>query len=110
MRRKQEEEERKKQRLSSRRQNGRGRKEPEGKRKSPKAKAEGKHSWNSCGKRSEEGRKETNRKLSTGTGKERTGDQAGENGENRRSESRNGALRKPLRGRDRKKGKRRTEG
>ena len=95
---------------SSRKRRRRGRKEPEGKRKNPKAKAKGKHSWNSCGKRSEEGRKETNRKLSTGTGKERTGDQAGENGENRRSESRNGALRKPLRGGDRKKGKGRTEG
>ena len=43
-----------------------------------------------------EGRKGTNRKLSTGTGKERTGNQAGENGENRRSESGSGALRKPL--------------
>ena len=46
--------------------------------------------------RSREGRKETNRKLSTGTGQECTGNQAGENGENRRSESRHGALRKPL--------------
>ena len=46
--------------------------------------------------RSREGRKETNRKLSTGTGKESMRDQAGENGENRRSESGSGALRKPL--------------
>ena len=46
--------------------------------------------------RSEEGRKETNRELSTGTGTECTGNQAGENGENRGSESRIGALRKPL--------------
>ena len=46
--------------------------------------------------RSREERKETNRKQSTGTGKERTGDQAGENGENRRSESRSGAAKKPL--------------
>ena len=37
--------------------------------------------------RSEEGRKETNRKLSTGTGKEGTSDRAGRNGENRGSES-----------------------
>ena len=60
--------------------------------------------------RSRAGRKETNRKLSTGTGKERMGDQAGENGENRRNESESGALRKPLRGGDRKKGKGRTGG
>ena len=40
--------------------------------------------------RSREGRKETNRKLSTGTGKESMRDQAGENGENRRSESGDG--------------------
>ena len=46
--------------------------------------------------RSREGRKETIRKLSMGTGKECTGNQAGENGENRRSESKSGALRKPL--------------
>ena len=46
--------------------------------------------------RSEEGRKETNRELSTGTGKESMRNQAGENGEDRRSESESGALRKPL--------------
>ena len=40
--------------------------------------------------RSEEGRKETNRELSTGTGKESMRDQAGENGENVRSESGDG--------------------
>ena len=43
-----------------------------------------------------EGRKETNRKLSTGTGMEGMRNQAGENGEDRRSESKGGALRKPL--------------
>ena len=37
--------------------------------------------------RSEEGRKETNRKPSTGTGKESMRDQAGQNGDNVRSES-----------------------
>ena len=46
--------------------------------------------------RSEEGRKETNRKPSTRTGKEGMGNQAGKNGENRESESGSGALRKPL--------------
>ena len=45
--------------------------------------------------RSREGRKETNRKPSTRTGKESMGNQAGKNGENRRSESGSGALRKP---------------
>ena len=88
--------ERKKQRLSSRKRNRSGRKKAEGKRKMPKAKAEGKHLRNSCGKRIREGRKETNRKLSTGTGKESMRNQAGENGEDRRSESESGALRKPL--------------
>ena len=46
--------------------------------------------------RNREGRKETNRKLSTKIGKEWTGNRKGKNEENRRSESRNGALRKPL--------------
>ena len=46
--------------------------------------------------RSREERKETNRKLSTGTGKESMRDQAGENGENRRNESESGAPKKPL--------------
>ena len=46
--------------------------------------------------RSEEGRKETNRKPSTRTWKEGMRNQAGENGEDRRSESESGALRKPL--------------
>ena len=45
--------------------------------------------------RSREGRKETNRKPSTGTGEEGMRDQAGENGENRGSESGTGALGKP---------------
>ena len=67
--------------LSSRKRNGSGRKKAEGKRKVPKAKAQGKHLRNSCGKRIREGRKETNRKPSTKTWKEGTRDQAGEKGE-----------------------------
>ena len=59
--------------------------------------------------RSREGRKETNRKLSTGTGKEGVRDQAGENGENRGSESGRGALRKPLWGGDRKRRERKEQ-
>ena len=37
--------------------------------------------------RSEEGRKETNRKLSTGTGKESMRNQAGENGESQEAKA-----------------------
>ena len=61
-----------------------------------KAKAGSKHLRNSCGSESGKGEKKHTGKLSTGTGKESTGNQAGKNGENRRSESENGALRKPL--------------
>ena len=60
------------------------------------AKAETKHLWNSCGSEAGKGERKHTAKLSTGTGKECTGNQAGENGENRRSESESGALRKPL--------------
>ena len=56
----------------------------------------GKHLRNSCGSESGKGERKHTGSLSTGTGKERTGNQAGENGEDRRSESERGALRKPL--------------
>ena len=46
--------------------------------------------------RSREGRKETNRKPSTRTGKECMRNQAGKNGEGQGSESGEGAPRKPL--------------
>ena len=82
--------------LSSRKQNGSGRKNAEGKRKIRKAKAGSKHLRNSCGSESGKGERKHTAKLSTGTGKECTGNQAGENGEDRRSESESGALRKPL--------------
>ena len=81
---------------SSRKQNRRGRKKPEGKRKRPEEKSEGKHLRNSCGSESGKGERKQTAKLSTGTGKECTGNQAGKNGENRESESGIGALRKPL--------------
>ena len=48
-------------------------------------------------------------KLSTGTGNERMGDQAGGHGESRRSESESGALWMPLRGGSGKKGKEEAE-
>ena len=57
---------------------------------------EGKHSWNSCGSEARKGERKHTAKLSTKTGKESTGNQAGKNGENRRNESESGALRKPL--------------
>ena len=57
---------------------------------------EGKHLRNGCGSESGKGERKHTAKLSTGTGEECTGNQAGENGENRRSESESGALRKPL--------------
>ena len=66
-----------------------------------KGKLKGDHLWNSCG--SEAGQDEMKPTESPVR-------EPGENGENRRSESRKVALRKPLRGGDRKKGKRRTEG
>ena len=82
--------------LSSRKQTGSGRKKAEGKRKIRKAKAGSKHLRNSCGSESGKGERKHTGSLSTGTGTERTGNQAGQNGENRRSESGIGALRKPL--------------
>ena len=69
----------------------------------------GKHSWNSCGSEARKGERKHTGSLSTGTGKECTGNQAGKNGENRRSESKSGALRKPLWGRDRKKRERKKQ-
>ena len=88
--------ERKKQRLSSRKRNGNGRKKGNGKWKIPEVRAEGKHLRNSCGSESGKGERKHTAKLSTGTGKECTGNQAGENGEDRRNERESGALRKPL--------------
>ena len=54
---------------------------------------EGKHLRNSCGSESGKGERKHTAKLSTETGKECTGNQAGENGENVRSESRRRAPR-----------------
>ena len=59
--------------------------------KGPKAKAKGKHRWNSCG--SETGRDERKRTESRvrRTGEEDMGNQVGENGEDQGSESGEGA-------------------
>ena len=83
-------------RLSSRKRNGNGRKKVEGKRKILEVKTESKHLRNGCGSESGKGKRKHTVGLSTETGKECTGNQAGQNGENRRSESGSGALRKPL--------------
>ena len=88
--------ERKNRWLSSRKRRRSGRKNAEGKRKIRKAKAGSKHLWNSCGSEAGKGERKHTVEPSTETGKECTGNQAGENGENRGSESGNGALRKLL--------------
>ena len=62
----------------------------------PEERSEGKHLRNGRGSESGKGERKQTAKLSTRTGKECTGNQAGENGEDRRSESESGALRKPL--------------
>ena len=96
VRRKREERKGRNRRLSSRKRNRSGRKEAEGKRKMRKAKAGSKHLWHSCGSEAGKGEKKHTAKLSTGTGTECTGNQAGENGENVRSESGRRALQRPL--------------
>ena len=96
VRRNREEKERKDRRLSSRKRKGSGRKEAERKWKIPEAKVEGKHLRNSCGSESGKGERKHTVELSTETEKECTGNQAGENGENVRSESGRRAPRRPL--------------
>ena len=78
--------------LSSRKRNGSGGHPANGKRKISKEK----HLRNGRGSESGKGERKHTAKLSTGTGIESTGNQAGENGEYRRNESEGGALRKPL--------------
>ena len=73
-----------------------GRKKASRKWKISEAKAEGKHLWNSCGSEAGKGERKHTVELSTETGKECTGNQAGENGESQGSESGEGAPRKPL--------------
>ena len=92
VRRKREERKGRNSRLSSRKRNESGRKEANGKRKISKEK----HLRNGRGSESGKGERKHTAKLSTGTGIKSTGNQAGENGEDRRSESESGALRKPL--------------
>ena len=96
VRRKREERKGRNRGLSSRKRNESGRKEANGKRKTWKVKAGSEHLRNGRGSESGKGERKHTAKLSTGTGKECTGNQAGENGENRGSESGNGALKKPL--------------
>ena len=57
----------------------------------PKARAKGKHRWNSCGSETEKDeRKQTGSRVRR-TGEEDTGNQVGKNGENPRSESGRGS-------------------
>ena len=71
---------------------------------------ESEHLWNGCG--SEAGKSERKRtaKLSTGTGKERTGNQAGENGGSRRSESEDGSTEEATAGRNQEERERKRRG
>ena len=55
--------------------------------KGPKAKAQGKHLRNSCGSESRKGERKRTESRVRRTGKESMRNQAGENGENQRSES-----------------------
>ena len=96
VRRKREERKGRNSRLSSWKRNGSGRKEANGKRKTRKVKAGSEHLRNGRGSESGKGERKHTAKLSTGTGKESMRNQAGEDGEDRRSESEGGALRKPL--------------
>ena len=96
VRRNREEKERKNRRLSSRKRKGRGRKEAERKWKIPKARADGKRLWNSCGSEAGKGERKRTAELSTRSRKEDMGNQVGEKGESPRSESGRGAPRKPL--------------
>ena len=96
VRRKREERKGRSRGLSSRKRNRSERKEADGKRKTWKVKAGSEHLRNSRGSESGKGERKRTAKLSTGTGSECTGNQAGKNGEDRRSESKSGALRKPL--------------
>ena len=96
VRRKREERKGRSRELSSRKRNGSGRKKAEATRKIQKAKAGSKHLRNSCGSESGKGKRKHTAKLSTGIGKECTGNQAGRNEENVRSESGRRALRKLL--------------
>ena len=62
--------------------------ETEAERKIPEERSEGKHLRSSCGSESGKGERKRTAKLSTGTGSECTGNQAGENGEERKKGNR----------------------
>ena len=63
---------------------------------SPRARARGKHRWNSCGSETERDERKRTESRVRRTGKEDMGNQVGKNGENQGSESGEGAPRKPL--------------
>ena len=81
MRRNREEKERKNRRLSSWKRKRNGRKKVEQKWKRLEVRTEGKHLWNGCGSETGKSEKKRTARLSTGTWKEGTRNQAGEKGE-----------------------------
>ena len=82
--------ERKNRRLSSQNRKRSGRKKAEKEGERPKAKAEGKHLWNSCGSEAgKDERKQTGSRVRR-TGKESMGNQAGKNGERPEKRERKG--------------------
>ena len=88
--------ERKKQRLSSRKGSRRDRKGTEAERKMQEAKAEGKHLRSGCGSESGKGERKHTAKPSTENRERMHGKPGRKERGNRRSESKCGALRKPL--------------
>ena len=109
VRRNREEEKRKNRRLSSWKRKRSGRKEVDWKRKIPEVRTEGKHLWNGCGSEAGKSKKKRTVEPSTRTWKEGMRNQAGEKGENRRSESGNGHRESKLLGRTGKRRKGKTE-
>ena len=61
--------------------------ETEAERKIPEERSEGKHLRSGCGSESGKGERKHTGKLSTGTGKECTGNQAGGNGESQEAKA-----------------------
>ena len=85
-----EEKERKNRRLSSWKRKRNGRKKVERKWKRLEVRTEGKHLWNGCGSETGKSEKKQTVKLSTGTWKEGTRNQAGEKGETEKARAESG--------------------
>ena len=110
VRQKREERKGRNRRPSSRKRRRSGRKKAEGKRKVRKAKAGSKHLRNSCGSESGRGEKKHTETLSTGTGKECTGNQAGrERGRPKKRKRKRSTAEATVRRKQEDKGKEETE-